>query len=75
MKLGVERACASVYNLAMEDIQLENLWRITRLNVVALRLTGVSCDYCKVCAGDGEDGSTVVGVRVEAMMLLGLLCH
>jgi hypothetical protein len=52
--------------------QLENLGCVTRLNAVALRLPGVACDNAEVCACDGEDGATVLGVGIE-LALLGVL--
>jgi hypothetical protein len=48
--------------------QTEDLWGIAGLDVVAFALAGVARDDGEICAGDGEDGAAVVGVRVELVL-------
>ena len=44
----------------MKDVQPEDLWSITRLDLIAGSLTRVARDDGKVLASNGEDGATVV---------------
>lgn len=55
-----------------QDIQSEDLGRISGLDVEALGLARVASDDAEVLAGDCEDGAAVVAVGVE-LVLLGLL--
>ena len=47
------------------DSQGKHLALVSTLNRVTLGLTGVSSDDGKVFPGDGQDGTSVRGVRVE----------
>ena len=50
-------------------VQFEDLWRIPRLDAVALALPRVTCDDGEICASDGKDGAAVLGVRVKLAFL------
>ena len=53
----------------MKDLQPEDLWSVTRLDLIAGSLTRVARDDGEVLASNGEDGATVVAVRVEVTLL------
>lgn len=60
----------------LHDLQPENLWCITRLNLVSYCLTRVPSNDGEVLTGNGENGATVVAVRVEVTHLrCGLAIH
>ena len=60
----------------MKDVQPEDLWSITRLDLIADSLTRVARDDGEVLASNGEDGATVVAVGVEVTLLrCGLAVH
>lgn len=56
------------------NAQLEDFGCVTRLDTVALALPSVTSDNGEICASDGEDGASVLGVGVEGV-LLRLLGH
>ena len=49
----------------MVGVQSKDLWGISSLDVKAFALSSVAGDDRKVLTGDGEDCTTVFGVRVE----------
>jgi hypothetical protein len=54
------------------DAQFEDLGCISRLDVVPFALTGITSDDGEVSTGDGEDGTAILCVGVERL-LMGLL--
>ena len=51
------------------DIQSEDLWCISRLNVETLCLARVTSDNSKISTRDGEDCATILSIWVERVHL------
>lgn len=54
------------------DSQSENFRCIPRLYAVALTLSGVSGNDGEVCTSNGENGTAILSVRIERMLLRSL---
>ena len=51
------------------DIQSEDLWRISRLNVETLCLARVTSDNSEISTRDGEDCAAILSIWVERVHL------
>ena len=53
----------------MINAQTEDFGCVAGLDAIPLALPRIAGNDCEVRAGDGENGATVVGVRVEGALL------